>query len=153
MPRSAKAGMAAQMMPASSGRPGPGDSSTASGASVERLVDGELVVADDHRVGAQLAEVLDEVVDEAVVAVDHENPRSSHPDSVDSSPVAPPKRKTSGGRTTPKGTRPGEATRLASHGHAHEHAYDNGRAVEASSRYTPPVADGSRSRAPGGCRS
>ncbi len=54
--------------------------------------------------------------------------------------MAPPKRKTSGGRTTPKGTRPGEGARLASHGHAHEHAYDNGRAVEASSRYTPPVA-------------
>ena len=53
--------------------------------------------------------------------------------------MAPPKRKT-GGRTTPKGTRPGEGCRLASHGHAHEHAYDEGRAVEASSRYTPPVA-------------
>ena len=53
--------------------------------------------------------------------------------------MAPPKRKT-GGRTTPKGTRPGEGARLASHGHAHEHAYDEGRAVEASSRYTPPVA-------------
>ncbi len=53
--------------------------------------------------------------------------------------MAPPKRKT-GGRTTPKGTRPGDGGRLASHGHAHEHAFDNGRAVEASSRYTPPVA-------------
>jgi hypothetical protein len=41
---------------------------------------------------------------------------------------------------TPKGTRPGDTNRLASHGHAHEHAYDNGRAVEASSRYTPPVS-------------
>ena len=53
--------------------------------------------------------------------------------------MAPPKRKTNG-RVTPKGTRPGEASRLASHGHSHEHGYDGGSAVEASSRYTPPVS-------------
>lgn len=41
---------------------------------------------------------------------------------------------------TPKGTRPGDAPRLASHGHAQEHGYDGGRAVQASSRYTPPVS-------------
>ena len=51
--------------------------------------------------------------------------------------MAPPKRKATG-RTTPKGTRPGEA-RLASHGHATEHG-GSGRSVEASSRYTPPVS-------------
>jgi hypothetical protein len=45
--------------------------------------------------------------------------------------MAPPKRKTGGGRTTPAGTKPGDkvapraATRTAS--------------VEASSRYTPPI--------------
>lgn len=40
---------------------------------------------------------------------------------------------------TPKGTRPGETARLASHGHAQEHGYSGGRAVDASSRYTPPT--------------
>ena len=48
--------------------------------------------------------------------------------------MAPPKR-TSTGRVTPKGTRPGESNRLATHGSGH--AAD--RAVEASTRYTPPV--------------
>ena len=41
---------------------------------------------------------------------------------------------------TPKGTRPGDAGRLASHGHAQEHGYDGGKTVSASSRYTPPVS-------------
>jgi hypothetical protein len=41
---------------------------------------------------------------------------------------------------TPKGTKPGDASRLASHGHAREHGSDAERGVEASSRYTPPVA-------------
>jgi hypothetical protein len=41
---------------------------------------------------------------------------------------------------TPKGTRPGETGRLASHGHAQEHGYDGERTVQASSRYTPPVS-------------
>ena len=43
--------------------------------------------------------------------------------------VAPPKRKT-GGRTTPKGTKPGEARLATPHDSHHP---------EASSRYTPPV--------------
>ena len=64
----------AQMIPASSGRPGPGESSTPSGSRATRLVDGEGVVAVDDRLGAELAEVLDEVEDEAVVAVEHEHP-------------------------------------------------------------------------------
>ncbi|CAB4598261.1 MAG: cell division protein CrgA [Actinomycetes bacterium] len=54
--------------------------------------------------------------------------------------MAPPKRKTSGGRVTPKGTRPGDSGRLASHGHAQEHGFEGGRPVEASSRYTPPTS-------------
>jgi Cell division protein CrgA len=41
---------------------------------------------------------------------------------------------------TPKGTRPGEATRLASHGHAQQHGFDGSTGVEASSRYTPPAS-------------
>jgi hypothetical protein len=52
--------------------------------------------------------------------------------------VAPPKRKTGGGRTTPKGSRPGEQ-RIAN-------PVENQRGVHASSRYTPPVT--SEMRAP-----
>jgi hypothetical protein len=47
--------------------------------------------------------------------------------------VAPPKRKSTGSRVTPKGTRPGESNRLATHGAAAD------RQVGASTRYTPPV--------------
>ncbi len=45
--------------------------------------------------------------------------------------MAPPKRKTGGGRTTPKGTRPGEQK--------FENPDHNKAGVKASSRYTPPV--------------
>jgi len=45
--------------------------------------------------------------------------------------VAPPKRKTGGGRITPKGTRPGEQ-RIAN-------PEENVAGVHSSSRYTPPV--------------
>ena len=52
--------------------------------------------------------------------------------------VAPPKRKSGGGRTTPKGTRPGEQ-RFAN-------PEENERGVHSSTRYTPPVT--SEMRAP-----
>ncbi len=58
--------------------------------------------------------------------------------ALDSTFVAPPKRKTGGGRTTPKGTRPGEQ-RIAN-------PTENERGVHASTRYTPPVT--SEMRAP-----
>jgi hypothetical protein len=45
--------------------------------------------------------------------------------------VAPPKRKTGGGRTTPKGTRPGEQH--------FANPEENVHGVHTSSRYTPPV--------------
>ena len=45
--------------------------------------------------------------------------------------MAPPKRKTGGGRTTAKGTRPGEQ-RIAN-------PTENERGVRSSTRYTPPV--------------
>jgi hypothetical protein len=45
--------------------------------------------------------------------------------------MAPPKRKTGGGRTTPAGTKPGE--RVAPRASARTGS------VEASSRYTPPI--------------
>ncbi len=48
--------------------------------------------------------------------------------------MAPPKRK-SGGRTTPKGTRPGQPSNV---GGPHHLQHDE-RGVAASSRYTPPV--------------
>ncbi len=46
--------------------------------------------------------------------------------------MAPPKRKTSG-RVTPKGTRPGQASRIAREAPHTDHG------VEQSSRYTPPT--------------
>jgi hypothetical protein len=52
--------------------------------------------------------------------------------------VAPPKRKTGGGRVTPKGTQPG-SQRFAN-------PEENDRGVHASTRYTPPVT--SEMRAP-----
>ena len=51
---------------------------------------------------------------------------------LDSPAVAPPKRKTGGGRTTAKGTRPGEGQRYAN-------PSENKAGVHTSSRYTPPV--------------
>lgn len=49
--------------------------------------------------------------------------------------MAPPKRKTGGGRVTPKGTRPGETHHATSHDH---------HTVAASSRYTPKKQRGGR---------
>jgi hypothetical protein len=49
--------------------------------------------------------------------------------------VAPPKRKSTGSRVTPKGTRPGDANRLATHGSVS----GDGPRAGASTRYTPPV--------------
>ncbi|HWL41837.1 MAG TPA: cell division protein CrgA [Ilumatobacter sp.] len=46
--------------------------------------------------------------------------------------MAPPKRKTVGGRTTAKGTQPGDVRRVP--------ATDDLGSVSASSRYTPPVS-------------
>ena len=88
MPRSAKAGIASQMMPASSGRPGPGDSSTASGSSATASSTVSASLRMHDRLGAELTEVLDEVVDEAVVAVDHED--AGHRRSL---PAAVPRRR------------------------------------------------------------
>jgi hypothetical protein len=53
--------------------------------------------------------------------------------------VAPPKRK-SGGRTTPKGTKPGQLPTAGTPPRgAHHHPDVDQRGVSASSRYTPPV--------------
>ena len=53
-------------------------------------VDG--VVAVDHRVGAELAQLLDQVVDEGVVVVDDEHPGSHGPAIVPAVPGAPRRR-------------------------------------------------------------
>ena len=55
------------------GGPGPGEMSTASGRDRVHLVEGDRVVAVHDRFGAQLTEVLHEVVNERVVVVDHED--------------------------------------------------------------------------------
>lgn len=47
--------------------------------------------------------------------------------------VAPPKRKSGGGRTTPKGTRPGEQR--------YANPEEDERGVHSSTRYTPPVPE------------
>ena len=78
MPRSANAPIAAQMMPGILRATGSGRQQHRVGTTVERLVDGELVVAHHLGLGAELAEVLDEVVDEAVVAVDHQDAGHGH---------------------------------------------------------------------------
>ena len=54
--------------------------------------------------------------------------------------MAPPKRKT-GGRTTPKGTRPGERTATTPTHPAGDHP-------EASARYTPPIPKAMRESPP-----
>ena len=59
-------------MPARSGVPGPGESSTPAGSQPADLGHGDLVVAPHVALDAELAEVLDQVVDERVVVVDHE---------------------------------------------------------------------------------
>jgi hypothetical protein len=55
--------------------------------------------------------------------------------------VAPPKRKTGGGRTTPKGTRPGQPAERAVPRVSEE-------GVAASSRYTPPVPKSAKQSPP-----
>ena len=65
--------------PDSSGRPGPGDMTIASGRSDADALHVDCVVAVDDRLGAELAQLLDEVVDERVVVVDeqHSGPHRS----------------------------------------------------------------------------
>ena len=59
-------------MPASFGVQGPGDSTIAFGFSFERRRNRDLVVAHDLGHRAKLAQVVDEVVGEAVVVIDQE---------------------------------------------------------------------------------
>ena len=73
-PRSPKSRIASFESPASSGRPGPGEIEHRVGLERPHLVEGERVVAVDHGLGAELTQVLDEVVDERVVVVDHQHP-------------------------------------------------------------------------------
>ena len=54
--------------------------------------------------------------------------------------MAPPKRKTTGGRTTPKGSRPGERPVT--------NPVENTSGVHASSRYTPPAPKAMRESPP-----
>ena len=52
-------------------------------------------------------------------------------------PMAPPKRKSGGGRVTPKGTQPGNSRVTPKGGDEADHRHDTDRNVAASSRYTP----------------
>ena len=71
-PVSAQCRTISTQTPASSGVPGPGESSTPSKPSAACAAR-DLVVAQHLALGAELVEVLDEVEDEAVVVVDHED--------------------------------------------------------------------------------
>ena len=70
--RPVKPRMTSTEMPASLGLHGPGEMTIRSRRERGDLVDGERVVAIDAHVLAQLAEVLDEVVGERVVVIDHQ---------------------------------------------------------------------------------
>ena len=69
---SAAAAISARQMPASSGVQGPGESRIAEGLQRHRRLDVDLVVAADDGLGAELAEIVEEVVGEAVVVVDQQ---------------------------------------------------------------------------------
>ena len=58
--------------PARLGSPRAGGQQDPVGVEGQRLVDGDLVVADDDRLGPQLTQVLDEVVGKRIVVVDNE---------------------------------------------------------------------------------
>ena len=60
-------------MPASSGRPGPGEITMPAGRDRRDVVDGDGVVAHDLEVGPDLAHLLDEIPGERVVVVDDED--------------------------------------------------------------------------------
>ena len=64
-------------MPASSGRPGPGEMTMCVGLERVDLVERDLVVAADQRRRAELAEVLREVEGERIVVVDEQDHRPS----------------------------------------------------------------------------
>ena len=72
MPACGKRRTTSSEIPASSGVHGPGETTTRSGRGGEQLIDARAVVANYLDLGAELAEVLDEVVGEGVVVVDHE---------------------------------------------------------------------------------
>ena len=71
--------IASTEMPAWSGVPGPGEITMRSGAAPPRPATSIASLRRDLHLGAQLAQVLDQVVGEAVVVVDHERPVASAP--------------------------------------------------------------------------
>ena len=72
---SAAAAISARQMPASFGVQGPGESRIAEGLQRHRRLDVDLVVAADDGLGAELAQIVEEVVGEAVVVVDQQQHR------------------------------------------------------------------------------
>ncbi len=64
--------MTSRLMPASLGVQGPGEITMCDGARVGDLRGRDLVVAHDANVLPHLAQVLDQVVGEGVVVVDHQ---------------------------------------------------------------------------------
>ena len=72
----------------------------------------------------------------------HAHDRPGNPNRLDSTTVAGGRKKSSGGRVTPKGTRPGS---LGHRDPSHVHGTHD---VDASSRYTPPVPGSAKASPP-----
>ena len=72
MPVSAAARVSGRQMPASVGVAGTGGEQDGGGVQRHRRLNVDLVVADDARLGPELAEIVEEVVGEAVVIVDQQ---------------------------------------------------------------------------------
>ena len=77
--RPAAARTSGSVMPARSGSQGPGEITIASGAQGDRVLHRQRVVAVDDRLGPQLAQIVDEIVGEAVVVIDQEQHRLARP--------------------------------------------------------------------------
>ena len=73
VPASAKARIASPEIPASAGVQGPGETTSRSAPRSSSSPTVGLVVADDLDLRPQLAQVLDQVVGEGVVVVDHQH--------------------------------------------------------------------------------
>ena len=68
--------MASRLTPPSSGRPGPGEMSTASGRAARMPATSMASLRNTTGLGPELTQLLDQVVDEGVVVVDDEHPGS-----------------------------------------------------------------------------
>ena len=131
--------------PPSSGRPGPGEMTMASGAAARMPGDVDGVVAEDDGLGSELTQLLDQVVGEGVVVVDEQDPGAHG-------------RTTVPARTEPGGPAPWLSSAMASKqgpGGAARKGRSTGRATSARAVACtpPPAAAATRRRSPQSRRS